>query len=223
MNLDTATPPQLAAALRVGLARGPAGRRVLRPVAPELAYGRHHGPVPRGARLAAVLLLASRDQQGWFVPAILRPATMKAHAGQVSLPGGMVESGETAIDTALREFAEELGALPAGLEIVGQLSPMYVFISNFEVTPVVAVSQQPLLLRPNPDEVEQVVRLSIDELVDPACRGSHLIRRHDLVFRAPHFALAGRQVWGATSLILAEFAELVVTTGPTAPESSTLY
>ena len=223
MNLDAATPPQLAAALRAGLARGRAGRRVLRPMAPELAYGRHHGPVPQGARRAAVLLLASRDQQGWFVPAILRPATMKAHAGQVSLPGGMIEPGETPIDTALREFQEELGAVPDNVQIVGQLSPAYVFISNFEVTPVVAVSPLPLLLQPNPYEVEEVVRLPINELVDPACRGCHLIRRHDLVFRAPHFAIAGRNVWGATSLILAEFAELIATTSPTAPQATTLY
>lgn len=223
MNLDAATPPQLAAVLRAGLARGLAGRRVLRSMAPELAYGRHHGPVPRDARRAAVLLLATRDAYGWAIPAILRPATMKAHAGQVSLPGGMIEPGETPIDTALREFQEELGVAPASVEIVGQLSPVFVFISNFEVTPIVALSPLPLLLRPNPDEVEEVVRLSIDELVTPACRGSHLIRRHDLVFRAPHFALAGRKVWGATSLILAEFADLVATTGPTAPESAALY
>ena len=223
MNLDAVTPPQLAAALRAGLARGLAGRRVLRTMAPELAYGRHHGPVPRDARRAAVLLLATRDAHGWAIPAILRPATMKAHAGQVSLPGGMIEFGETPIDTAVREFQEELGVAPASVEIVGQLSPVYVFISNFEVTPIVALSTLPLLLRPNPDEVEEVVRLSIDELVAPACRGSHLIRRHDLVFRAPHFALAGRNVWGATSLILAEFADLVAATGPTAPEAATLY
>jgi 8-oxo-dGTP pyrophosphatase MutT (NUDIX family) len=223
MKLDTATPPQLAAALRSGLARGLAGRRVLRTMAPELAYGRHYGPVPRDARRAAVLLLASRDTHGWAIPAILRPATMKAHAGQVSLPGGMIEPGETPVDTALREFMEELGVVPAGVQIVGHLSPAYVFISNFEVTPIVAVSPLPLLLRPNPDEVEEVVRLPINELVDPACRGCHLIRRHDLVFRAPHFAIAGRNVWGATSLILAEFAELIATTGPTAPEATALY
>jgi 8-oxo-dGTP pyrophosphatase MutT (NUDIX family) len=223
MNLAALSPLQLAAALRAGLARGLAGRRVLRAMAPELAYGRHHGPVPRDARRAAVLLLADRSDRGWTIPAILRPATMKAHAGQVSLPGGMVEPGETPLDTAIREFEEELGAPTASVQVVGQLSPVYVFISNFEVTPIVAVSRQPLVLWPNPDEVEEVVHLSIDELVDAACRGSHLICRQELAFRAPHFALAGRQIWGATSLILAEFAELVATTGPTAPEASALY
>ena len=55
----------------------------------------------------------------------------------------------------------------------------------------------------------QVVHLPLAELVDPACRGSHLIRRGELAFRAPHFAIAGQQVWGATSLILAEFVELL--------------
>jgi 8-oxo-dGTP pyrophosphatase MutT (NUDIX family) len=146
---------------------------------------------------------------GWSVPAIVRPETMKAHAGQVSLPGGLVESDETVVQTALREFEEELGAGAAALRVVGQLTPVYVFVSGFEVTPVVAVSEQPLVYQPNEHEVAAVLDLPVAELVDPARRGRHWIERRGLRFTAPHFAVGGQRVWGATALMLAEFVGLL--------------
>ncbi len=209
IDFDRLSPLEFADALRRTLARGLPGRIAQRSMTPELAYGRHHGPVPSNARRAAVLLALEPAAAGWSLPAILRPATMKTHAGQVSLPGGMIESNETPAETALRECEEELGVPGDSLQVLGALAPVYVFISNFEVTPIVALSAQPLVLRPSAAEVAEVVPLPLAQLVDPACRASHLIRRQQLVFRAPYYAIAGRQVWGATSLILAEFAELL--------------
>src|SRR5262245_28970580 len=58
---------------------------------PELSYGRYHGPAPRDARPAAVLLLLYPKDGQWHVPLILRPAHMIDHANQVSLPGGVIE------------------------------------------------------------------------------------------------------------------------------------
>jgi 8-oxo-dGTP pyrophosphatase MutT (NUDIX family) len=191
------------------LAGGLPGRLVQRTMAPQLAYGRHGGPIPHAARRAAVLLVLDRMAGEWSIPAILRPTTMKAHAGQVSLPGGLIEPGETAPQAALREFTEELGTATDGIQILGSLSPVFVFISNFEVTPLLAVSHRLLAFQPNPDEVEAVVYLPLRQLMDPGCRGSHLIQRKMLVFRAPHFAIASQQIWGATSLVLAEFGALV--------------
>jgi 8-oxo-dGTP pyrophosphatase MutT (NUDIX family) len=209
IEFDQQAPPELAAALTQALTRGISGRSASRAMAPDMAYGRHHGPVPDGARKAAVLIVVEPTASGWSLPTIVRPATMKAHAGQVSLPGGMVEAGETAIQTALREFHEELGADPAKLQVLGTLAPIFVFISNFVVTPVVAISPQPLTLTPSPDEVAEVLPVPLVRLVDPACRSSLLIRRGELAFLAPCFDIAGRQIWGATSLILAEFAALL--------------
>jgi len=202
-------PACLAAALRQALVRGLPGRAAQRAMGHRLSYGRHHGPVPSDARQAAVLLALHQTAKGWSVPAILRPVAMRAHAGQVSLPGGLLEAGETLAQTALREFEEELGAPAAELEIVGPLSPIYVFVSGFEVTPQIAVSPCPLVLQPNPDEVAAVLELPLPALVDEANRGQHTIERRGLSFTVPHFAIAGYQVWGATSLILAEFVALL--------------
>jgi 8-oxo-dGTP pyrophosphatase MutT (NUDIX family) len=185
--------------LAVRLAGGLPGRAAQRTMAHTLAYGRHHGPIPRDARRAAVLIALHQTAEGWSVPAILRPETMKSHAGQVSLPGGLIEADETVAQTALREFEEELGALAGELQVAGQLTPVYVFVSGFEVTPLVAVSAKTLSFNPNPHEVAEVVELPLSQLVDPTRRGQHVIQRSGLEFSVPHFAIAGRQVWGATS------------------------
>jgi len=201
-------PLEMIAYLKAALARGLPGRSAQRIMAHSLAYGRHHGPIPDDVRQAAVLVVLHPTPAGWSIPAIVRPETMKTHAGQISLPGGMVETGEAAVQTALREFEEELGAPAGGLQMLGQLTPVYVFVSGFEVTPIVAVSPQPLVFRPNPDEVAAVVELPLAQLCDPARRGRHTIERRGLLFSVPHFAIAGQKVWGATSLILAEFVAL---------------
>jgi 8-oxo-dGTP pyrophosphatase MutT (NUDIX family) len=196
--------------LRTALAGELPGRSAQRWMAHRLAYGRHHGPIPAGARKAAVLLALQRSGTGWSLPAILRSETMKTHAGQVSLPGGLMEADETVAQTALREFEEELGGAAADrLQVVGQLSPVYVFVSDFEVTPVVAVCDGALEFAPNPQEVAAVVDLPLDRLTDPNVRGEHLIERRGLSFTVPHFAIAGQRIWGATSLILAEFVAVL--------------
>src|SRR5262245_56224704 len=123
--------------LGAALAGGLPGRNSHRAMAHRLAYGRHHGPIPDDARRAAGLVALLPAAAGWCIPAILRPKTMKAHAGQVSLPGGLIESDETVAQTALREFEEELGAPTGGLRVIGRLTPIYVFVSGFEVTPLV--------------------------------------------------------------------------------------
>jgi hypothetical protein len=74
---------------------------------------------------------------------------------------------------------------------------------------LIAVSSQPLMFRPNPHEVAAVVDLPLAALCDGRSRGRHWIERRGLRFSVPHFAIAERQVWGATSLILAEFVAIL--------------
>lgn len=211
---DDSQPSALAARLRQALARGLPGRAAQRAMGHRLSYGRHHGPVPSDARQAAVLLALHQTPAGWSIPATVRPAAMRSHAGQISLPGGMVEPGESPTQTALREFEEELGAAAITLDVIGPLTPVYVFVSGFEVTPLIAVAQQPLVFQPNADEVAAVVELPLSALLNADNRGDHTIDRRGLRFMVPHFAIAGQQVWGATSLILAEFAALLSAGSP---------
>ena len=103
----------------------------------------------------------------------------------------------------MREYTEELGQ-PGPCEIVGRLTPLNIYASNFFVTPVVAVALAQPRFEPNPHEVSHVVELPLRCLEDPLLRGRHEIVRGPLRFSTPHLAFAGQQVWGATWIMLGE-------------------
>jgi 8-oxo-dGTP pyrophosphatase MutT (NUDIX family) len=177
--------------------------------APSLSYGRHFGPAPHDARQAAVLILFYPHEHQWFVPFTVRPETMLAHAGQISFPGGMVEPGESTADAALRELDEELGVPPTLVEILGSLSPLYVFVSNFLVTPWVAVARTAVEFRPCANEVAEVLAMPLAHLLDAGNYSVHQYRRGELEFSAPHLSWGEHRVWGATSIILAELVAIL--------------
>jgi 8-oxo-dGTP pyrophosphatase MutT (NUDIX family) len=138
---------------------------------------------------------------------ILRPSSMSDHAGQVSLPGGGSEPGESAAECALRELEEELGVRPEYVAVLGQLTPVFVFASNFLVTPFVATSNGRPVFRPNSSEVEDLYEIPLTHILNRQRWGSVVIQRGRLEFRAPSLAFQGRHIWGATGLILGEIVE----------------
>jgi len=170
----------------------------------ELGFGRHHGPPLYSARPAAVMILLYPTEQGWCLPLTVRPATLTAHAGQISLPGGLIEPDETSQQAALRELHEELGIEHGNIRVLGTLAEFYVFISDFLVTPWVAVAPARPPIVPNRDEVAEVLELPLSRLLDPASVGWAMRIGHGgIQFRSPHFLLGQHEIWGATSMILA--------------------
>jgi 8-oxo-dGTP pyrophosphatase MutT (NUDIX family) len=203
-------PERLAAALAEGRRGGQARVRM----SPELSYGRHAGPAPATARQAAVILLLFRRDhpaggaRRWHVPLTERPATLARHAGQISLPGGSVEAGEASSQAALRELREELG-IDRGIDILGRLADCYVFASDFLVTPWVAAATFEPQWRPHRSEVQGVVELPLDTLLDERHISRMTIERGPLVFHAPCIQVNSTCIWGATSVILAELADVL--------------
>lgn len=185
------------------------GREAQSKFEPELSFGRHYAPPPPNARRAAVLALLYPQDDAWILPLTVRPTTMTDHAGQVSLPGGMIEPGERSDEAALRELHEELGIGADGIVLLGKLSPLYLFVSNFHVIPWVAVLHEPPELSPSPHEVAEVLEVPIDHLLDPSNVGRHQRSHRGLSYAAPHFGWQAHHIWGATSMILAELVSLV--------------
>jgi 8-oxo-dGTP pyrophosphatase MutT (NUDIX family) len=198
--LNADLPNQLAARLHSSLPGWPAQARFQ----PELSFGRHRGPAHRGVRHAAVLILLYPLRDQWHLPLIVRPAHMPDHAGQVSLPGGVIEEGETSREAALREYREELGAPVEDVRLLGQLSELHLFASNFQITPWVGCASALPSWHPNRAEVDTLLEVPLSHLMDPA--NTHHVERtqRGLRFMAPCFCWQTQRIWGATSMVLAE-------------------
>jgi 8-oxo-dGTP pyrophosphatase MutT (NUDIX family) len=116
---------------------------------------------------------------------------------------------ESAIDTALREAAEELNIGPAEARILGELTPLYIPPSNYCVYPVVAVAAQRPDFRPSPREVAEVIEVPLAHLLDKRNikREKWPLRGMDVT--VPFYLFAGHKIWGATAMVLAELLDLI--------------
>lgn len=194
---------QLTARLR-GPLPGPSAQRTMEP---ELSYGRYAGPARHDARQAAVAIALHQTSGAWSLPLVVRPEFLKHHAGQIGLPGGIIDPGETSEQAALRELEEELGRSAA--TPLGQLSPLYVFGTNFLIMPWIVSLSGPVSFHPSAAEVQEVLQVPLAHLLNPKSRGQHIEKRGTLQLIAPHFHWQGHNIWGATAMILAEFAAVI--------------
>ena len=168
---------------------------------------------PPDARVACVLNLLYWHEGNWHTILIERTANPRdRHSGQVSFPGGSWEESDgDLVNVALRETEEEIG-VPAGqVEILGQLTNLYIPVSNFLVHPFVGILEGAPGFRPQPGEVEAVLTPALSVFQTPENRKKTDLTLHmGITLKdVPYFDVDGRIVWGATAMILSEFLELV--------------
>ncbi|WP_433612968.1 NUDIX hydrolase [Dactylosporangium sp. CA-139114] len=165
-------------------------------------------PDGEGRRQSAVLVLFGEDPiTGPDILLLQRAADMRNHAGQPAFPGGAVDPGDAdSIACALREAEEEVGLDASSVEVITTLPTLWIPVSNFLVTPVLAWWREPHPVGPaDPREVARVERLPIRELVDPAHR---LRLRHPSGWIGPAFRIHDMLVWGFTAGVLSTLLEL---------------
>jgi 8-oxo-dGTP pyrophosphatase MutT (NUDIX family) len=131
------------------------------------------------------------------------------HGGQVSLPGGVVDPGETFEQAALREAHEEVALPLAQVRVLGELTPLDIPVSGFRLHPIVAVHPTRPQLTPSDGEVARILEISVDELLDPRHFVTVTRERDGIVYHVPAFRIAGVEIWGATAMVLAEFLALL--------------
>jgi 8-oxo-dGTP pyrophosphatase MutT (NUDIX family) len=164
---------------------------------------------PASVRHAAGLLLTFPVAGRAHVLLTERAGTLGRHGGQISLPGGEVDPGESVERAALREAHEEVALAPDEVTILGALTPLDIPVSGFRLHPIVgAASRRPPLV-PADGEVAAILDVAIDALTDPACLRSSVRHRDGRRLVVPAFHVEGHEIWGATGMVLAEFLTLL--------------
>ena len=151
---------------------------------------------------AAVLVGLIEREAGYSVLLTRRSDTLRRHTGQVALPGGRLDPGETVWQAALREAHEEVGLHPDYVDLAG-LSTPYRTGTGYLVTPVVGFIAEGFTLQPNPDEVAHVFETPFGFLMDPANYEEHE-RELPTGDRRRFYAMthADQYIWGATAGML---------------------
>lgn len=173
---------------------------------------------PSTVRQAAVLVLLFPDDDGDARVVLTERVTRDGHhSGEVSFPGGRAEPGDADLaGTALREAAEEvdLDVAAAGVRLIGELDRFWIPVSNYEVTPVLALAERRPVLVPSPDEVARIMEPRVAafmpdapfEIVEQMVRGSAL--------RYGTYWVDGLSIWGATARILSQLGAVLASRAP---------
>ncbi|MGC9468786.1 MAG: NUDIX hydrolase [Anaerolineae bacterium] len=167
-------------------------------------------PSTRSPRQSAVLALLHQSPEGIALVFTLRPTSLRHHPGQISLPGGGVEFQDTTyVETALRETEEELGFSTRDVNILGEITPLFIAPSDNLVHPYVGWQAHLPPLVPDPVEVAAVLDVPLAHLMDPDTIDTHIWRRNGRVNTAPCYRVGRTCIWGATAMILSELLEIV--------------
>ena len=172
-------------------------------------------PDPAEVKNAAVLItLFEKNPDDWHIVFIRRGTTHEKdkHGGQIAFPGGKVEPEDRDLMyTALREAEEETALDLTALDVLGELTPLYITVSKFLVHPFVAYTyKMPELVRQQ-SEVEEILEFPLEDFrkVNSATEtrinlGSGIILNH-----VPAFVIQGHIIWGATAMIMSELLEVI--------------
>jgi 8-oxo-dGTP pyrophosphatase MutT (NUDIX family) len=166
---------------------------------------------PEDAKKGSVLILLYLVDNSVTTTLIVRQDYDGVHSGQVAFPGGKFEEADIDLKTtALRETSEEIGIIPSEIEIVGQLTKLYIPPSNFLVHPFIGITNFKPSFHPDTSEVKEVLEVNIHRLLDNSIIGEkEILLANKMRVRSPYFDINGHTVWGATAMILSELRQIL--------------
>ena len=165
--------------------------------------------IDTGRVVAAVLVPIYFKQGQYYILFTKRTEKVKEHKGEISFPGGAYEKGDrTLVDTALRECAEEIGLMADEVEVVGELDDAVTVVSNYVVTPIVALILWPCQFKVDAEEVEEIIEVPIQALLDKGCLRQETEIIDGVEDTLYFYQYQGRVIWGATARILKQFLDI---------------
>lgn len=167
-------------------------------------------------RESAVLALLYPYQGEIYTVLMQRNEYEGIHSGQISFPGGKREHNDESLwHTALREANEELAILPTDVQMIGELTQVYIPPSRFLVSPFMgAMNKRPRFI-PNPAEVSKIIEVPVRQFLIPGKMKEkyHWVSGLNSKIKIKYFDIEERVIWGATAMMLSEIAELLKNTG----------
>jgi len=164
------------------------------------------------ARESAVLALLYPFKNEVYTVLMQRNVYDGTHSGQISFPGGKRESEDQSLEhTALREANEELAIDKNKVNIIGELTQVYIPPSRFLVNPFLAyVDERPDFV-PEPSEVSEIIEVPVRQFLEPVRLKEklHFIPAMNSKIKIKYFDVENRVVWGATGMMLSEIAEML--------------
>jgi 8-oxo-dGTP pyrophosphatase MutT (NUDIX family) len=169
--------------------------------------------VPDKHKIAGVLALLFPENEEWNICYIKRSSKNinDKHKGQISFPGGKLELNDESIaHCALRETHEEIGISPDKINLIGALTPLYVYASNFLVYPFLGFINEKPIFQKQLSEVEEILTLPINFLFDKNNKNkSEIIIRNTILTNVPCYQAINSSIWGATAMITSEIEKII--------------
>lgn len=170
---------------------------------------------PATTKDAAVLIvLFEKKPNDWHIVFIRRGAAhdQDKHAGQIAFPGGKHEPEDRdMMYTALREAEEETAIDLTAIDVLGELTPIYIPVSKFKVHPFVAYSYRMPVFTRQEAEVDEILEFALSDFLKPEARTSTRIRLSAgiMLNHVPAYTIQGNTIWGATAMIMSELLDVL--------------
>jgi 8-oxo-dGTP pyrophosphatase MutT (NUDIX family) len=186
------------------------------PLAVVMPPGSHEWPADLRRKMcedlkpAGVLIPIIEHADDLSVLLTQRSAELKNHAGQVSFPGGRMETVDADItQTALRETHEEVGIRPEQVDVAGYLPPMLT-VTGYAVTPIVGLVEPGFSLAVDEREVDFAFEVPLSFLLDDKNQEASERDVRGVVVPIIEFNYQRRRIWGATANILVELRKILI-------------
>ena len=168
---------------------------------------------PDSKQAGVVALIHPNEQDEYQLVYIKRTSKYPGdkHKGQISFPGGQLdETDDDLQDAALRELEEELGIRRHDIELLGPLTSIYVYVSDFFVQPYLAIMDHAPVFVPEPEEVAYPISFPLKTLISGENKGIKDIHVRNIVLpKVPYYDLYGDTLWGATAMMTSEITTLL--------------